>query len=77
MWILGLKGLSCHYNKIDKHIRMDRLKQELAFDFMFTFPIFCRPRLGTALHRVLGVGGLYFVLAAIEGCFRSLHVSTH
>lgn len=32
-----------------------------------------KPRLGTALHRVLGVGGLYFILAAIEGCFRSLH----
>ena len=43
---------------------------------MFTFPVFYRPRLGTALHRVLGVGGLYFILAAIEGCFRSLHVST-
>ena len=55
---------------------MDRLKRGLAFDFMFTFSIFCRPRLGTALHRVLGVGGLYFILAAIEGCFRSLHVST-
>ncbi|CAH3174314.1 unnamed protein product [Porites evermanni] len=32
-----------------------------------------KPRLGTALHRVLGVGGLYFILAAVEGCFRSLH----
>ncbi|KAK2554290.1 Transmembrane protein 87A [Acropora cervicornis] len=31
------------------------------------------PRLGSTLHRVLGVGALYFVLAAMEGCFRSLH----
>lgn len=32
-----------------------------------------KPRLGSTLHRVLGVGALYFVLAAMEGCFRSLH----
>lgn len=39
------------------------------------FSFYCRPRLGTTLHRVLGVGALYFILATIEGCFRSLHVS--
>ncbi|KAL9957722.1 hypothetical protein ACROYT_G034658 [Oculina patagonica] len=32
-----------------------------------------KPRLGTTLHRVLGVGALYFILATIEGCFRALH----
>ncbi|XP_067017712.1 transmembrane protein 87A-like isoform X4 [Acropora muricata] len=32
-----------------------------------------KPRLGSTLHRVLGVGALYFVLAVMEGCFRSLH----
>ncbi|KAM7432859.1 Transmembrane protein 87A [Porites harrisoni] len=32
-----------------------------------------KPRHGTVLHRVLFVGGLYFILAAVEGCFRFLH----
>ncbi|KAJ7340054.1 Transmembrane protein 87A [Desmophyllum pertusum] len=32
-----------------------------------------KPRLGTTLHRVLGVGALYFILATVEGCFRALH----
>ncbi|XP_068751803.1 transmembrane protein 87A-like [Montipora capricornis] len=32
-----------------------------------------KPRLGSTLHRVLGVGALYFILAIVEGCFRSLH----
>ncbi|XP_077997002.1 transmembrane protein 87A-like [Glandiceps talaboti] len=31
-----------------------------------------KPRLGPMLHRVLGVGALYFILGAIEGCLRSL-----
>ncbi|XP_058957781.2 transmembrane protein 87A-like isoform X1 [Pocillopora verrucosa] len=31
-----------------------------------------KPRLGSTLHRVLGVGALYFILATIEGCFRAL-----
>lgn len=42
---------------------------------VFFFVLYCRPRLGTTLHRVLGVGALYFILATVEGCFRSLHVS--
>lgn len=33
--------------------------------------VFCfRPRLGQTLHKVVGVGGLYFLLASIEGCMR-------
>lgn len=31
-----------------------------------------RPRLGVVLHRVVGVGLIYFVLASIEGCTRAL-----
>ncbi|EDO42448.1 predicted protein [Nematostella vectensis] len=31
-----------------------------------------KPRLGSSLHRVLGVGGLYFILATVEASFRSL-----
>uniref|UniRef100_A0A1W7R9E5 Transmembrane protein 87A n=1 Tax=Hadrurus spadix TaxID=141984 RepID=A0A1W7R9E5_9SCOR len=31
-----------------------------------------KPRLGPLLHRVVGVGALYFILSAIEGCLRSL-----
>lgn len=31
-----------------------------------------RPRLGVVLHRVVGIGLLYFVLASIEGCMRAL-----
>lgn len=31
-----------------------------------------KPRLGPMLHRVVGVGGLYFILGTIEGCLRVL-----
>lgn len=31
-----------------------------------------KPRLGVILHRVVGVGLIYFVLASIEGCTRAL-----
>ncbi|XP_045104457.1 transmembrane protein 87A-like [Portunus trituberculatus] len=31
-----------------------------------------KPRLGVVLHRVVGVGLIYFVLASIEGCTRAL-----
>lgn len=31
-----------------------------------------KPRLGIVLHRVVGVGLLYFILASIEGCTRAL-----
>ncbi|KAG0720786.1 Transmembrane protein 87A [Chionoecetes opilio] len=31
-----------------------------------------KPRLGVMLHRVVGVGIIYFVLASIEGCTRAL-----
>lgn len=33
---------------------------------------YLRPRLGIMLHRVVGVGLIYFVLASIEGCTRAL-----
>lgn len=35
-------------------------------------PVYFRPRLGIVLHRVVGVGLIYFVLASIEGCTRAL-----
>ncbi|CAH1263639.1 TMEM87A [Branchiostoma lanceolatum] len=31
-----------------------------------------KPRLGPMLHRVLGVGALYFILGSVEGCLRSI-----
>ncbi|XP_077521753.1 transmembrane protein 87A-like [Amblyomma americanum] len=31
-----------------------------------------KPRLGPMLHRVLGLGGAYFVMASLEGCLRTL-----
>ncbi|KAH3854856.1 hypothetical protein DPMN_097414 [Dreissena polymorpha] len=31
-----------------------------------------RPRLGPTFHKVLFVGGLYFILAVVEGCMRTL-----
>ncbi|XP_077863141.1 LOW QUALITY PROTEIN: transmembrane protein 87A-like, partial [Saccoglossus kowalevskii] len=31
-----------------------------------------KPRLGPMLHRVLGVGALYFILGSIEGCLRAM-----
>ena len=35
----------------------------------------CRPRLGSALPKILACGLLFFVLASIEGCFRAFSVS--
>ena len=32
-----------------------------------------KPRLGPTLHRVVGIGGLYFVLATVESVLRVLH----
>ena len=34
--------------------------------------LFVRPRLGVVLHRVVGVGLIYFVLGSIEACNRAL-----
>lgn len=34
-----------------------------------------RPRLGTVMHRVVGLGILYFVFASIEGVLRITGVS--
>ncbi len=34
------------------------------------FLCFLRPRLGTVMHRVVGLGVLYFAFAAIEGILR-------
>ncbi|CAH1793233.1 unnamed protein product [Owenia fusiformis] len=31
-----------------------------------------KPRLGPMLHKVLGMGGLYFILGSVEGCLRVL-----
>lgn len=33
-----------------------------------------RPRLGPMLHRVVGTGGLYFILAAVESYLRVMHI---
>uniref|UniRef100_L7LVB5 Lung seven transmembrane receptor n=1 Tax=Rhipicephalus pulchellus TaxID=72859 RepID=L7LVB5_RHIPC len=33
-----------------------------------------KPRLGPMLHRVLGLGAAYFVMASVEGCLRTLRV---
>uniref|UniRef100_A0A023G017 Putative lung seven transmembrane receptor n=1 Tax=Amblyomma parvum TaxID=251391 RepID=A0A023G017_AMBPA len=35
-----------------------------------------KPRLGPMLHRVLGLGGAYFVMASLEGCLRTLKPKT-
>ena len=34
------------------------------------FVSFCRPRLGSMLHRLMGVGACYFILAVVEGYIR-------
>ena len=34
-----------------------------------------RPRLGSALPKILACGLLFFILASIEGCFRAFSVS--
>ncbi|VDH96838.1 Hypothetical predicted protein [Mytilus galloprovincialis] len=33
-----------------------------------------KPRLGAAFHKVLFVGGLYFISSSIEGCYRALNM---
>lgn len=47
-----------------------------AFSFsFFLFPLpHSRPRLGTVMHRVVGLGILYFIFAAIEGVMRVIGV---
>lgn len=35
-----------------------------------------RPRLGPMLHRVVGTGALYFVLACVEGYLRVMHTKS-
>lgn len=40
----------------------------VIFPALCAFPI--RPRLGTVMHRVVGLGVLYFAFAAIEGVLR-------
>ncbi|KAL7636115.1 UNVERIFIED_CONTAM: hypothetical protein RMT77_013934 [Armadillidium vulgare] len=47
------------------------LSRMLVIIVSFGFGI-VKPRLGVVLHRVVGVGFLYFVLASIEGCMRAL-----
>lgn len=48
--------------------------------FLFLFFLFplshFRPRLGTVMHRVVGLGILYFIFAAIEGVMRVIGVKT-
>lgn len=39
------------------------------------FPL-CRPRLGPMLHRVVGVGALYFLLACVESYLRITKVKS-
>ncbi|CAC5418538.1 Transmembrane protein 87A,Transmembrane protein 87B [Mytilus coruscus] len=34
-----------------------------------------KPRLGAAFHKVLFVGGLYFISSSIEGCYRALNTN--
>uniref|UniRef100_A0A4X2L7L5 Transmembrane protein 87B n=1 Tax=Vombatus ursinus TaxID=29139 RepID=A0A4X2L7L5_VOMUR len=36
-----------------------------------------KPRLGTVMHRVIGLGALYFIFAAIEGIMRIIGGSSH
>ena len=40
--------------------------------FLFFYYNF-RPRLGPMLHRVVGVGVLYFILASVEGSLRVIN----
>ncbi|MCL4130333.1 UNVERIFIED_CONTAM: hypothetical protein GTU68_023795 [Idotea baltica] len=47
------------------------LSRMLVIIVSFGFGI-VKPRLGVVLHRVVGVGVLYFILASIEGCMRAL-----
>lgn len=50
----------------------------LLIFFLFSpFPLpHPRPRLGTVMHRVIGLGVLYFLFAAVEGVMRVIGVKT-
>lgn len=43
---------------------------------MYALVFVCRPRLGPMLHRVVGVGALYFVLACVESYLRVTSTKT-
>ncbi len=34
-----------------------------------------RPRLGPTMHKVVGIGGLYFIFALVDGVFRIIEVN--
>ena len=42
----------------------------ILFIFIVVLILLCRPRLGPMLHRVVGVGALYFLLACVESYLR-------
>jgi hypothetical protein len=44
--------------------------------FFFFSLVYSRPRLGTVMHRVIGLGLLYFIFAAVEGVMRVIGVKT-
>nr|XP_023418780.1 transmembrane protein 87B [Cavia porcellus] len=59
------------------HYRVMRLAQRdltshysSSFSFLLLPFLHSRPRLGTVMHRVIGLGLLYFIFAAIEGVMR-------
>lgn len=56
----------------DKHVFSCLFTLELFFKFCLC--IF-RPRLGTVMHRVVGLGVLYFGFACVEGVLRITGVS--
>lgn len=52
---------------------MIKNEQSLTLFSMCIFVV--RPRLGTVMHRVVGLGVLYFAFASIEGVLRITGVS--
>lgn len=58
----------------DEHVDC-QLRRSSEIQVVVTVFVFLRPRLGTVMHRVVGLGVLYFAFAAIEGVLRITGVS--
>ena len=75
-----VKILEAYKNKLDSSVifscfQMTQILIFWALKIICKIGFFYRPRLGAAFHKVLFVGGVYFISSTIEGCYRALNVS--
>ena len=78
--IVAAEIVSCAKRSIARFVPTRKVKYVIkVYNFRILVIIVClgygivKPRLGPTLHRVVFVGGLYFLLATIESVFRVIH----